>query len=256
MRHRSFLLISILFLLASPAFAQLASLEKAKVTVVVPADAVDARVSLIEGNVVFVHTGDIVSVAGQDGKTYSIRLRGIDAPENRQDFGERSRKKLSYLIEGMDVMVIVHKEDSNGRYLGSVFLDGIDVSLSQIETGMAWHYADDSQEQTQEDSQRYADVETKARAARVGLWESKDPMPPWDFRGDKKPALTLSETATATTPPQETLKIVEDPVVPAAPSITAAPSQRTYILGPRGGCYYVSESGRKVYVKDKTLCLK
>lgn len=256
MRHRSFLLISILFLSASSAFAQLASLEKAKVTVIVPADAVDARVSLIEGNVVFVHTGDIVSVAGQDGKTYSIRLRGIDAPENRQDFGEQSRKKLSYLIEGMDVMVIVHKEDSNGRYLGSVFLDGRDVSLSQIETGMAWHYADDSQEQTREDSQKFADVEASARAARVGLWESMDPVPPWDFRGDKKPVLTHIESSAATTATQEAPKIVEQSIVPAAPNITTAPSQRTYILGPRGGCYYVSQSGRKVYVKDKTLCLK
>lgn len=53
MRHRSFLLISILCLAASAAFAQMASLEKARVTVIVPADAVDTKVSLIEGNVVF-----------------------------------------------------------------------------------------------------------------------------------------------------------------------------------------------------------
>ncbi len=29
---------------------------------------------------------------------------------------------------------------------------------------------------------------------------------------------------------------------------------RTYIKGSRGGCYYLSESGKKVYVKDKSLC--
>jgi endonuclease G len=29
---------------------------------------------------------------------------------------------------------------------------------------------------------------------------------------------------------------------------------RTYIKGSRGGCYYLTESGRKVYVKDKSLC--
>lgn len=196
-----------------------------------------------------------MSVAGQDGKTYSIRLRGIDAPEGRQDFGEQSRKRLSYMIEGMDVMVIVHKDDTNGRYLGSVFLEGKDVSLSQIETGMAWHYADNSQEQTIEESEKYAGAEAKARAARAGLWENQDPMPPWDFRGDKKPVLTRVETSTATVP-EASPKPVEEAIVSNEPNVSTAPSQRTYILGPRGGCYYVSESGRKVYVKDKTLCLK
>lgn len=29
---------------------------------------------------------------------------------------------------------------------------------------------------------------------------------------------------------------------------------RTYIKGARGGCYYLTESGKKVYVKDKSLC--
>jgi hypothetical protein len=29
---------------------------------------------------------------------------------------------------------------------------------------------------------------------------------------------------------------------------------RTYIRGSRGGCYYLTESGKKVYVSDKSLC--
>jgi len=29
---------------------------------------------------------------------------------------------------------------------------------------------------------------------------------------------------------------------------------RTYIKGSRGGCYYLNDSGKKVYVKDKSLC--
>lgn len=29
---------------------------------------------------------------------------------------------------------------------------------------------------------------------------------------------------------------------------------RTYITGPRGGCYYLTGSGKKVYVSDKSLC--
>lgn len=32
------------------------------------------------------------------------------------------------------------------------------------------------------------------------------------------------------------------------------PASRTYIRGPRGGCYYINENGKKIYVTDKSLC--
>jgi hypothetical protein len=38
------------------------------------------------------------------------------------------------------------------------------------------------------------------------------------------------------------------PLEPTKPT-----ARRTYIRGPRGGCYYVSDSGRKVYV-DHSMC--
>ncbi len=262
MRRRFFPLISTLCLAAAAAFSQ----GPPKITVVVPADTVDTKVNLIEGNVIFVHEGDIISIAGKDGKTYSIRLRGIDAPERRQDNGERSRRKLSYLIEGMDVQVVVHKEDKKGRYIGRVFLDGQDISLTQIETGMAWHFPDDIHEQTVEESERYAAAELKARSNRIGLWESQDPMPPWDYRGDKKPVFLRNEKSTLNAiasssnglddAGSKSTSVSSDSKALESDAKSAPHLQRTYILGPRGGCYYVGESGRKIYVKDKSLCIK
>ena len=43
--------------------------------------------------------------------------------------------------------------------------------------------------------------------------------------------------------------------LPAAPYIAppAVPSSRTYIRGPRGGCYYINSNGNKTYV-DRSLC--
>jgi hypothetical protein len=35
-----------------------------------------------------------------------------------------------------------------------------------------------------------------------------------------------------------------------------ATTLRKYILGPRGGCYYLNENGAKVYVRNKELCTK
>lgn len=40
---------------------------------------------------------------------------------------------------------------------------------------------------------------------------------------------------------------------PAKPASSPEPTGRTYIKGPQGGCYYISASGRKTYVK-KELC--
>lgn len=37
------------------------------------------------------------------------------------------------------------------------------------------------------------------------------------------------------------------------PQSTRSTADKTYIRGPRGGCYYISGSGRKVYV-DRSMC--
>ena len=62
-----------------------------------------------------------------------------------------------------------------------------------------------------------------------------------------------SETKTTDTVTPETK--TTDPVIPAENKKKKTDSSgRTYIKGSRGGCYYLNESGKKVYVKDKSLC--
>jgi endonuclease G, mitochondrial len=48
----------------------------------------------------------------------------------------------------------------------------------------------------------------------------------------------------------------ETPKTDDKPADTPAKKKdgRTYIKGSRGGCYYLNDSGKKVYVKDKSLC--
>lgn len=59
---------------------------------------------------------------------------------------------------------------------------------------------------------------------------------------------TKEETKTVPAVPPQSLP-VEKQVVKIGSS-----SGRTYVRGPRGGCYYLSDSGKKVYVSDKNLC--
>lgn len=49
-------------------------------------------------------------------------------------------------------------------------------------------------------------------------------------------------------------KTTEVKTVESEPIKKTDSSDRTYIRGSRGGCYYLNDSGKKVYVKDKSLC--
>ena len=65
-------------------------------------------------------------------------------------------------------------------------LKSLDAGLQQIRDGMAWHYKDYEREQSTEDRARYAAAETKARELRAGLWADTSPVPPWEWRKDKR----------------------------------------------------------------------
>ncbi len=212
---------------------------------------------LIEGKVIMVPDGDEVRVKTADGKAFTVRLLGVDAPETRQDFGASARKDLESRVLDKDVKVMIHRKDSQGRYMGTVFFEGQDIGVRMLENGSAWHYKRVSGEQSSEARVRYAKAELKAREAKLGLWASDMPMPPWEFREEFADGVESSEASTANAVPAQ---IVSKPE-PTKPENTeqsppGKPDGRTYMLGPRGGCYYLNGSGSKVYVKDKSLCPK
>jgi endonuclease YncB( thermonuclease family) len=211
----------------------------------------------IEGKVVMVPDGDEVRVKTTDGKAFTIRLLGIDAPESKQDFGMAARKDLEARILDKDVKVIVHKKDSEGRYMGTLFFEGQDIGVRMLENGSAWHYKRVSGEQSSEARVRYARAELKARESKLGLWASAIPMPPWEFReeidtAEREKMETVQPMTLAAAPQDLTPQKNEAAVLPAS----TGKDGRIYTLGPRGGCYYLNSSGSKVYVKDKSLCIK
>ncbi len=74
------------------------------------------------------------------------------------------------------------KRDRYGRIVGFVIVDGQDVNLAQVKAGMAWFYRYYQKELSPEDRRRYAKAEDQARTDRLGLWQDKNPMPPWEWR--------------------------------------------------------------------------
>jgi endonuclease YncB( thermonuclease family) len=66
--------------------------------------------------------------------------------------------------------------------VGFVILDGQDMNLEQLKAGMAWFYRYYQKELSLEKRKLYAQAEAEARANKKGLWQDKDPMPPWEWR--------------------------------------------------------------------------
>ena len=132
----------------------------------------------LTGRVVKVTDGDTITVL-VDQQQIKIRLNAIDAPEQGQDFGQKSKEALADLVFGKEVRIETHGKDRYGRTIGDVYVGGTFVNEKMVEEGWAWNYVKYSK------SQRLADLERQARAAKRGLWAGKSPVAPWDYRAEK-----------------------------------------------------------------------
>jgi endonuclease YncB( thermonuclease family) len=108
-------------------------------------------------------------------------LGGIDAPERKQDFGTKSKQKLSSLIAGKYIEVEYDKRDRYGRIIGKLINGGQDINLLQIKHGYAWHYKYYQNDQSASDRALYDEAEIEARNKTIGLW-SAPAIPPWEWR--------------------------------------------------------------------------
>ena len=140
----------------------------------------------LAGLVVGIADGDTLTLLDAEHVQHKIRLAGIDAPEKKQAFGNRSKQGLSGLVSSKKVAVEWNKVDRYGRIIGKVIIGNEDACLAQIRAGLAWHYKAYENEQSPVDRDRYARAERDARANKRGLWVELSPMPPWEFRRARK----------------------------------------------------------------------
>lgn len=157
--------------------------------------AAESRTCLVVG----VSDGDTLTArCGTVGNYEQIKVRfnGIDAPEKKQPFGERAKQALSDLVYMKDVALDCPKTDRYGRSVCRVMVapasapagpKTLDAGLAMITVGMAWWYRAYAREQTPQERGQYEFAETEARAKRVGLWADAEPVPPWDWRKERRP---------------------------------------------------------------------
>jgi endonuclease YncB( thermonuclease family) len=89
-------------------------------------------------------------------------------------------------LPGKSVIVDYTDYDRYGPTLGKGLLNGEDVNLEQVQTGMAWHYKKYQGEQSSADRITDSDAELEARTDKLGLWEDPNPVPPWAYRQAKR----------------------------------------------------------------------
>jgi endonuclease YncB( thermonuclease family) len=130
--------------------------------------------------VVGVHDGDTVTCLDEANQQQKIRLAEIDAPEVSQDYGKVSREALAGMVFGKTIEVVDSGRDRYGRWIGHLYVDGLDVNRQMVATGNAWHYAAYSKDQS------LAVLQSQAQAQRLGLWAQPDPTPPWEYRANGK----------------------------------------------------------------------
>lgn len=123
--------------------------------------------------VVKIYDGDTITIL-QDKQQTKVRLYGIDAPEKKQGYGQKSRQFLASLIAGQVVEVDPKGKDRYKRTLGIVHYKGQDINAQMVLNGYAWAYV--------KYSRIYVDQENAACKNKRGLWQSSNPTPPWEWR--------------------------------------------------------------------------
>jgi endonuclease YncB( thermonuclease family) len=140
-------------------------------------------------------TDDDTIVVLQGKKQVKVRIAGIDAPEKKQAFGNRSRQSMASLVHGGVVKADCPKRDRYGRSVFKVWVQprdrgtsgmALDAGLAQIAAGLAWWYRRYANEQSAEDRGHYESEENEARLRKRGLWQDANPVPPWEWRHVKR----------------------------------------------------------------------
>lgn len=125
--------------------------------------------------VIKISDGDTIRCLDNTNTQHRIRFAGIDAPESKQAFGQKSKQTLANLIFQKPVQIDIVGNDRYGRKLGIVYLNGTDINRRMVETGYAWSY----KRYPQKD---YTQIEMNARKQKLGLWQDPHPIYPEEYR--------------------------------------------------------------------------
>lgn len=134
-----------------------------------------ASAETIYGRATAVESGNALSFRANDGRTFQVRLKGIDAPGLNQPFGPDSKKYLESLAQD-DLTLETFRTDSRGRTIADLYTPALLVNQQMVKAGQAWWYR-----KYAPSDQTLSTAELEARQQQRGLWREPDPVAPWDW---------------------------------------------------------------------------
>lgn len=133
-------------------------------------------------------TGNAAVVDGDTIKLgpLSIRIHGIDAPEQGQtcqqrngrhwDCGSAATAAMAELVKGQALECEPLDKDAYGRIIARCHAGDRDLGGEMAALGLAWAY--------REYSEDYSDVEEMARSRGLGIWQGTA-QAPWEYRANR-----------------------------------------------------------------------
>ncbi len=136
--------------------------------------------------VVSIGNGDTLRIR-QSGQTTTVRLACIDSPERAQSpWGQQSTSRLKQLLPpGKPMQVRKIDRDRYGRTVAELYVGKQSVNLQMIKEGQAVVYRQYLKGCAAIKDQ-YLQAETQAKKQRLGFWNQKPPVMPWDYRRGKR----------------------------------------------------------------------
>lgn len=165
-----------------------------------------ASASGLQAKVTEIVDGDTMLVQNIN-RQLKVKLRGVDAPEKDQPFGDVARQHLSDLVLGKIVRVDFSALGTEKDLIAKVYLDQMDVGQQVIRDGAAWFDKEDGMELSALDRSMYVQSEEAARTERRGIWQDSQPTPPHEWRQ----RATLAKAAASAPPPPTVQPVISRP---------------------------------------------
>jgi micrococcal nuclease len=139
--------------------------------------------SSFTGQTIDVADGDTITVLNQNNESVKIRLAGIDTPEGSQVYGNQAKQFVVSKVSGKRVRIVPDTIDQYGRTVALVFINGENLNEQIVANGNGWVYRKYC---TADFCNDWLKLEKTARDAQIGLWEEKNPQPPWEWRAEHR----------------------------------------------------------------------
>ena len=126
--------------------------------------------------IVEVVDGNTLKVTTIEDDTFTVKLKGVDAPELGQAFGQESLEYLRELVAEKNVLVEYSGKDRWGNRLVFVTTkSGKNINELMIKEGYGWV------DRFFVSHDNLMDLQETAKAKNAGLWVNEEPMSPWVY---------------------------------------------------------------------------